>query len=158
MNEKNPIRGGGGVLTKIDFYMDAINRTLSYIFIQRRYNLIRLFGDRRYKVIILYTIMRHYYQKKLNVKNFDFIPTKENFYTHLYRDTSRLSLTKFIDLMVSTGVLKKELFPNDKRKWIIAPTQILINEFENMQLERAKGLEKISTDKNVTSLKSLQVI
>ena len=60
--------------------------------------------------------------------------------------------------MVSTGVLKKVLFPNDKRKWIIAPTQILINEFENMQLERAKGLEKLSADKSVTSLKSLQVI
>lgn len=102
--------------------------------------------------------MRFHYQKKLNLRNYDFIPTKENFYTHLYRDTSRLSLTKFIDLMVSTGVLKKELFPNDKRKWIIAPTQILINEFENMQLERAKGLEKIRSDKSVTSLKSLQII
>ena len=156
MNEKNIIRGG--VLDRIYVFLESIDQTLSYIYIQRRYNLIRLFGDKRYKLVILYTVMRFYYQKKLKLRNYDFIPTKENFYTHLYRDTSRLSLTKFIDLMVSTGVLKKELFPNDKRKWIIAPTQILINEFENMQLERAKGLEKISTDKNVTSLKSLQVI
>ena len=156
MNEKNPIRGG--VLDRIYFFLESIDQTLSFIYIQRRYNLIRLFGDKRYKLVILYTVMRFYYQKKLKLRNYDFIPTKENFYTHLYRDTSRLSLTKFIDLMVSTGVLKKELFPNDKRKWIIAPTPILINQFENMQLERAKGLEKISTDKNVTSLKSLQVI
>ena len=145
-------------MDKINIFLESIDRTLSYIYIQSRYDLIRLFGDKRYKVVILYTTMRFHYQKKLNLRNYDFIPTKENFYAHLYRDTSRLSLTKFIDLMVSTGVLKKELFPNDKRKWIIAPTQILINEFENMQLERAKGLEKISTDKNVTSLKSLQVI
>ena len=157
MNEKSPIRGGG-VLDRINIFLESIDRTLSYIYIQRRYDLIRLFGDKRYKVVILYTTMRFHYQKKLNLRNYDFIPTKENFYAHLYRDTSRLSLTKFIDLMVSTGVLKKELFPNDKRKWIITPTQILINEFENMQLERAKGLEKISTDKSVTSLKSLQVI
>ena len=156
MNEKNIIRGG--VLDRIYFFLESIDQTLSFIYIQRRYNLIRLFGDKRYKLVILYTVMRFYYQKKLKLRNYDFIPTKENFYTHLYRDTSRLSLTKFIDLMVSTGVLKKELFPNDKRKWIITPTPILINEFENMQLERAKGLEKISTDKNVTSLKSLQVI
>ena len=156
MNDKNIIRGG--VLYRIDVLLKSIDQTLSYIYIQRRYNLIRLFGDKRYKLVILYTVMRFYYQKKLKLRNYDFIPTKENFYNHLYRDTSRLSLTKFIDLMVSTGVLKKELFPNDKRKWIIAPTPILINEFENMQLERAKGLEKISTDKNVTSLKSLQVI
>ena len=147
-----------GVLDKINIFLESIDRTLSYIYIQSRYDLIRLFGDKRYKVVILYTTMRFHYQKKLNLRNYDFIPTKENFYAHLYRDTSRLSLTKFIDLMVSTGVLKKELFPNDKRKWIIAPTQILINEFENMQLERAKGLEKLSADKSVTSLKSLQVI
>ena len=145
-------------MDKINIFLESIDRTLSYIYIQSRYDLIRLFGDKRYKVVILYTTMRFHYQKKLNLRNYDFIPTKENFYAHLYRDTSRLSLTKFIDLMVSTGVLKKVLFPNDKRKWIIAPTQILINQFENMQLERAKGLEKISTDKNVTSLKSLQVI
>ena len=156
MNEKNIIRGGA--LNRIYVFLESIDQTLSYIYIQRRYNLIRLFGDKRYKLVILYTVMRFYYQKKLKLRNYDFIPTKENFYTHLYRDTSHLSLTKFIDLMVSTGVLKKVLFPNDKRKWIIAPTQILINQFENMQLERAKGLEKISTDKNVTSLKSLQVI
>ena len=156
MNEKNIIRGG--VLDRIYVFLESIDQALSFIYIQRRYNLIRLFGDKRYKLVILYTVMRFYYQKKLKLRNYDFIPTKENFYTHLYRDTSRLSLTKFIDLMVSTGVLKKELFPNDKRKWIIATTQILINQFENMQLERAKALEKISTDKNVTSLKSLQVI
>ena len=151
--------GEGGVLDRINIFLESIDRTLSYIYIQRRYDLIRLFGDKRYKVVILYTTMRFHYQKKLNLRNYDFIPTKENFYAHLYRDTSRLSLTKFIDLMVSTGVLKKELFPNDKRKWIIAPTQILINEFENMQLERAKGLEKLSADKqHVTSLKSLQII
>ena len=145
-------------MDRINIFLESIDQTLSYIYIQRRYDLIRLFGDKRYKVVILYTTMRFHYQKKLNLRNYDFIPTKENFYTHLYRDTSRLSLTKFIDLMVSTGVLKKELFPNDKRKWIIAPTQILINEFENMQLERAKGLEKIRSDKSVTSLKSLQII
>lgn len=148
----------GGVLLKINLYMDAIERTLSYIYIQRRYDLIRLFGDKRYKVVILYTVMRHYYQKKLNQKNFDFIPTKENFYAHLYRDTSRLSLTKFIDLMVSTGVLKKEIYPNDKRKWIIAPTQILINEFESMHLERAERLEELKSENKIISLKSLQVI
>ena len=138
--------------------MDAIERTLSYIYIQRRYDLIRLFGDKRYKVVILYTIMRHYYQKKLNHHQFDFTPTKENFYSQLYRDTSRLSLTKFIDLMVSTGVLKKEVFPQDKRKWIITPTQILINEFESMHQERAEGLEELRSENKIISLKSLQVI
>jgi hypothetical protein len=145
-------------LDRIYVFLESIDQTLSFIYIQRRYNLIRLFGDKRYKLVILYTVMRFYYQKKLKLRNYDFIPTKENFYNHLYRDTSRLSLTKFIDLMVSTGVLKKELFPNDKRKWIITPTPILINEFENMQLERAKGLEKLSAGKSITSLKSLQVI
>jgi len=138
--------------------MDAIERTLSYIYIQRRYDLIRLFGDKRYKVVILHTVMRYYYQKKLNHRQFDFIPTKENLYSHLYRDTSRLSLTKFIDLMVSTGVLKKERYPSDQRKWIIAPSQILINEFESMQQERIKGLEELKSEKELISLKSLQVI
>ena len=149
---------GGEILDKTNFFLEAIDRTLSYIYIQRRYDLIRLFSDKRYKVVILYTVMRYYYQKILNYKKFDFIPTKENFYTHLYRDTSRLSLTKFIDLMVSTGVLKKEFFPNDKRIWIISPTQILINEFESMHQERAEGLEELKSEKKTISLKSLQVI
>ena len=148
----------GGILDKANFFLEAIDRTLSHIYIQRRYDLIRLFSDKRYKVVILYTVMRYYYQKILNHKKFDFIPTKENFYNHLYRDTSRLSLTKFIDLMVSTGVLKKEFFPNDKRIWIISPTQILINEFESMHQERAKGLEELKSEKKIISLKSLQVI
>ena len=146
------------VFQNINIYMDAIERTLSYIYIQRRYDLIRLFGDKRYKVVILYTVMRYYYQKKINQKEFDFIPTKENFYSHLYRDTSRLSLTKFIDLMVSTGVLKKDSFPNDKRKWVISPTQILINEFESMHQERAEGLEDLKSKDKIINLKSLQVI
>jgi len=146
------------VFQNIDIYMDAIERTLSYIYIQRRYDLIRLFGDKRYKVVILYTVMRYYYQKKINQKEFDFIPTKENFYSHLYRDTSRLSLTKFIDLMVSTGVLKKDSFPNDKRKWVIAPTQILINEFESMHQERAEALVDLKSKDKIINLKSLQVI
>lgn len=148
----------GGVVSKINFYMKAIDKVLSSIYIQRRYDLIRLFGDKRYKVVILYTIMRHHYQKKLNQQQFDFIPTKENLYSHLYRDTSRLSLTKFIDLMVSTGVLKKERYPNDQRKWIIAPSQILINEFESMHQERIKGLEELKSENKIISLKSLQVI
>lgn len=145
-------------MDKTNFFLEAIDRTLSHIYIQRRYDLIRLFSDKRYKVVILYIIMRYYYQKILNHKKFDFIPTKENFYTDLYRDTSRLSLTKFIDLMVSTGVLKKEFFPNDKRKWIISPTRILINEFESMHQERAEGLEELKSEKKTISLKSLQVI
>ena len=152
------IKNIGGGMSKINLYMDAIERTLSYIYIQKRYDLIRLFGDKRYKVVILYTVMRHHYQKKLNQQQFDFIPTKENFYSHLYRDTSRLSLTKFIDLMVSTGVLKKERYPNDQRKWIITPTQILINEFESMHQERAEGLEDLKAENTIISLKSLQVI
>ena len=102
--------------------------------------------------------MRHHYQKKLNQQQFDFIPTKENLYSHLYQDISRLSLTKFIDLMVSTGVLKKERYPNDQRKWIIAPSQILINEFESMHQERAEGLEGLKSENEMISLKSLQVI
>ena len=146
------------VFQNIDIYMDAIERTLSYIYIQRRYDLIRLFGDKRYKVVILYTVMRYYYQKKINQKEFDFIPTKENFYSHLYQETSRLSLTKFIDLMVSTGVLKKDSFPNDKRKWVIAPNQILINEFESMHQERAEALVDLKSKDKIINLKSLQVI
>jgi len=146
------------VFQNINIYMDAIERTLSYIYIQRRYDLIRLFGDKRYKVVILYTVMRYYYQKKINQNEFDFIPTKENFYSHLYQETSRLSLTKFIDLMVSTGVLKKDSFPNDKRKWVIAPNQILINEFEYMHQERAEGLEDLKSKDKIINLESLQVI
>ena len=145
-------------MSKINFYLEAIEKVLSTIYIQRRYDLIRLFSDKRYKVVILYTIMRYYYQKKLNLRQFDFIPTKENLYSHLYRDTSRVSLTKFIDLMVSTDVLKKERYPNDRRKWIITPSQILINEFESMHQERIKGLEELKTEKELISLKSLQVI
>lgn len=146
------------VFQNINIYMDAIERTLSYIYIQRRYDLIRLFGDKRYKVVILYTVMRYYYQKKINQNEFDFIPTKENFYSHLYQETSRLSLAKFIDLMVSTGVLKKDSFPNDKRKWVIAPNQILINEFESMHQERAEALEDLKSKDKIINLKSLQVI
>ena len=142
----------------INLYIDAVERTLTYIYIQRRYYLIRLFGDKRYKVMILYMVMRYYYQKKINQKKFDFIPTKENFYSHLYRDTCRLSLTKFIDLMVSTGVLKKESFPNDKRKWVITPSQILINEFESMHQERAERLEDLKSKDKIINLESLQVI
>lgn len=145
-------------MNNIKIFLESIDRTLSSIYIQRRYNLIRLFGDKRYKVVILYTIMRFHYQQILNSKKFDFIPTKENFYTHLHQETSRPSLTTFIDLMVSTGVLKKELFPKDKRKWIIAPTKILINEFESMQKERAKGLKELNSANEMTPLNSLQVI
>ena len=146
------------VFQNIKIYMDVIEKTLSTIYIQRRYNLIRLFGDKRYKVFILYTVMRFYYQKKINQDKFDFIPTKENFYSQFYRDTSRLSLSKFIDLMVSTGVLKKENFPNDKRKLVIAPTQILINEFESMHQKSAKALEDLKSKNKIINLKSLQVI
>ena len=60
--------------------------------------------------------------------------------------------------MVSTGVLKKDSFPNDKRKWVIAPTQILINEFESMHQERAEALVDLKSKDKIINLKSLQVI
>ena len=141
-----------------EFFLDCINRTLSHIFIQRRFDVIRLFAGKEYPKILLCIIMRFYYQEKLGKIQLNEIPTLEFLFKSVSQRASRLSVSQFIQSMVNTGVLIKETASFDKRKSILRPSAILVNEFESMHLQRDHKLSAILESKEQISLASMLVI
>ena len=142
-------------VTDTKFFLECIDRALSHLFIQRRFDVIRLFTGREAKVILLYLIMRFYYHEQLGSVQIGEIPTKEFLFKKVGNASSRLSISKFIDSMVETGVLIKKTATFDKRKSILRPSVILVNEFESMHLQRNQKLKDLSKNKEAVSLNSL---
>lgn len=140
------------------FFLTCIDKVLSHLFIQRRFDVVRLFTGRDSKVILLYLIMRFYYSEKLGFVQLSDIPTKEFLFKKIGHRSSRLSISKFIDSMVGTGVLIKEIATFDKRKSILRPSALLINEFEAMHQQRYVKLKGFSKNKELTPLEALLLI
>ena len=141
-----------GQVTDTKFFLTCIDKVLSHVFIQRRFDVIRLFTGRDAKILLLYLIMRFYYHEKLGSIQIGDIPTKEFLFKKIGNRSSRLSISKFVDSMVETGVLIKELATFDKRKSILRPSAILVNEFEAMHKQRDVKLKDLSKNITETSL------
>jgi len=115
------------------FYLDCIQKTLSHLHFRDQFPQLKFFSDKKYRLIILYELMKDHYLKKIQDDiNTNFILNKEAFYHLVSAHVSRLSMTKFIDRMVETGVLIKRSHTEDKRKQILSPSIQLIEEFEKM--------------------------
>ena len=121
------------------FFLECIDRTLTHVIASDQYSYLKLFSDKKYRLILLYSVMRYHYLLKNPESKIDFLPTKENFYQFVAPSTSRLSLTKFIDRMVETKVLLKKTYDHDKRTSLILPGHQLIAEFESMHSQREKS-------------------
>ena len=102
--------------------------------------------------------MRFYYHEKLSSIQISDIPTKEFLFKKIGNRSSRLSISKFIDSMVETGVLIKEKTEFDKRKSILRPSAILVNEFEAMHDQRFVKFKDLSKNITETSLDALLAI
>lgn len=124
------------------FYLGCIQKTLSHIYLRDQFPKLKLFSDKKYRLILLYEIMKYHYLKINGATNIDFLPTKENFYQLVAPSISRLSMTKFIDRMVDTKVLIKKNHPQDKRKQLLSPSSQLIEEFELMHQQQEQALQK----------------
>ena len=124
------------------FFLDCIDRTLTHVMTRDQYSYLKLFSDKKYRLILLYAVMRYHYVSQKSKSEIDFLPTKENFYQYVAPSTSRLSLTKFIDRMVETKVLLKKTYDNDKRMSLILPSHQLIVEFESMHSQREEKLKE----------------
>ena len=125
------------------FYLNCIQKTLSHIYFRDQFPQLKFFSDKKYRLIILYELMKDHYLKKIQDDiNTNFIPNKEAFYHLVSAHVSRLSMTKFIDRMVETGVLIKRSHTEDKRKQILSPSIQLIEEFEKMHQQREEELQK----------------
>ena len=145
-------------VTHTKFFLTCIDKVLSHLFIQRRFDVVRLFTGRDAKIILLYLIMRFYYHEKLGSIQIRDIPTKEFLFKKIGNRSSRLSISIFIDSMVETGVLIKETATFDKRKSILRPSAILVNEFEAMHEQRDVKLKDLSKNITETSLEALLTI
>ena len=124
------------------FYLDCIQKTLSHVHFRDQFPQLKFFSDKKYRLILLYELMKNHYLKIQDDINTNFIPTKETFYHLVSPYVSRLSMTKFIDRMVETGVLIKRSHTEDKRKQILSPSVQLIEEFETMHQQREQELQK----------------
>ena len=124
------------------FFLECIDRTLTHVIARDQYSYLKLFSDKKYRLILLYSVMRYHYLLKNPESKIDFLPTKENFYQFVAPSTSRLSLTKFIDRMVETKVLLKKTYDHDKRMSLILPSHQLIAEFESMHSQREEKLKE----------------
>jgi hypothetical protein len=142
-------------VTDTKFFLTCIDKVLSHLFIQRRFDVVRLFTGRDAKTILLYLIMRFYYREKLGSIQISDIPTKEFLFKKIGNRSSRLSISKFIDSMAETGVLIKELATFDKRKSILRPSALLVKEFEAMHEQRDVKLKGFSKNNEATSLEAL---
>ena len=147
-----------GQVTDTKFFLTCIDKVLSHFFIQRRFDVVRLFTGRDAKIILLYLIMRFYYHEKLGSIQIGDIPTKEFLFKKIGNRSSRLSIYKFVDSMVETGVLIKEVATFDKRKSILRPSAILVNEFESMHDQRFVKFKDLSKNITETSLDALLTI
>jgi hypothetical protein len=142
-------------VTDTKFFLTCIDKVLSHLFIQRRFDVVRLFTGRDAKTILLYLIMRFYYREKLGSIQISDIPTKEFLFKKIGNRSSRLSISKFIDSMAETGVLIKEVATFDKRKSILRPSALLVKEFEAMHEQRDVKLKGFSKNNEATSLEAL---
>ena len=124
------------------FFLECIERTLSHVYIRDQFPQLKLFSDKKYRLILLYELMKFYYLKISGATNLDFLPTKESFYQLVAPSISRLSMTKFIDRMVDTKVLIKKNYSQDKRKQLLSPSSQLVEEFEFMHQQREQALQK----------------
>jgi len=124
------------------FFLECIERTLSHVYIQDQFPLLKLFAEKKYRLILLYEIMKNYYLNTSGTSNIDFLPTKESLYQLVVSSVSRLSMTKFIDRMVDTKVLIKKNHSQDKRKQLLSPSSRLVEEFELMHQQREQALQK----------------
>jgi len=124
------------------FYLDCIQKTLSHVYFRDQFPQLKLFSDKKYRLILLYELMKYHYLKISGTTNIDFLPTKENFYQLVAPSISRLSMTKFIDRMVDTKVLIKKNHSQDKRKQLLSPSSRLVEEFELMHQQREQALQK----------------
>ena len=124
------------------FFLECIERTLSHVYIQDQFPQLKLFAEKKYRLILLYEIMKNYYLNTSGTSNIDFLPTKESLYQLVVSSVSRLSMTKFIDRMVDTKVLIKKNHPQDKRKQLLSPSSRLVEEFELMHQQRGQALQK----------------
>ena len=123
------------------FFLECIERTLSHVYIQDKFPQLKLFADKKYRLILLYEIMKNYYLNTSGTSNIDFLPTKESLYQLVVSSVSRLSMTKFIDRMVDTKVLIKKNHSQDKRKQLLSPSSRLVEEFELMHRQREQALQ-----------------
>ena len=89
------------------FYLDCIQKTLSHVHFRDQFPKLKFFSDKKYRLILLYELMKDHYLNAQGDTNKNFLPTKETFYHLVSPYVSRLSMTKFIDRMVETGVLIK---------------------------------------------------
>ena len=124
------------------FYLDCIQKTLSHVYFRDQFPQLKFFSDKKYRLILLYELMKDHYLNAQGDTNKNFLPTKETFYQLVSPYVSRLSMTKFIDRMVETGVLIKKNHSQDKRKQILRPSVQLIEEFETMHQQREQELQK----------------
>ena len=124
------------------FYLDCIQKTLSHVHFRDQFPQLKFFSDKKYRLILLYELMKDHYLNAQGDTNKNFLPTKETFYQLVSPYVSRLSMTKFIDRMVETGVLIKKNHSQDKRKQILSPSVQLIEEFEAMHQQREQELQK----------------
>ena len=124
------------------FFLECIERTLSHVYIQDQFPQLKLFAEKKYRLILLYEIMKNYYLNTSGTSNIDFLPTKESLYQLVVSSVSRLSMTKFIDRMVDTKVLIKKNHSQDKRKQLLSPSSRLVEEFELMHQQREQALQK----------------
>ena len=124
------------------FYLDCIQKTLSNVYFQDQFTQLKFFSDKKYRLILLYELMKDHYLNAQGDTNKNFLPTKETFYQLVSPYVSRLSMAKFIDRMVETGVLIKKNHSQDKRKQILSPSVRLIEEFEAMHQQREQELQK----------------
>ena len=124
------------------FYLDCIQKTLSHVYFRDQFPWLKLFSDKKYRLILLYELMKYHYLKISGATNIDFLPTKEFFYQLVVSSVSRLSMTKFIDRMVDTKVLIKINHSQDRRKQLLRPSSQLVEEFELMHQQREKALQK----------------
>ena len=124
------------------FYLDCIQKTLSHVHFRDQFPQLKFFSDKKYRLILLYELMKDHYLNAQGDTNKNFLPTKETFYQLVSPYVSRLSMAKFIDRMVETGVLIKKNHSQDKRKQILSPSVQLIEEFEAMHQQREQELQK----------------
>ena len=124
------------------FYLDCIQKTLSHVHFRDQFPQLKFFSDKKYRLILLYELMKDHYLNAQGDTNQNFLPTKETFYQLVSPYVSRLSMAKFIDRMVETGVLIKKNHSQDKRKQILSPSVQLIEEFEAMHQQREQELQK----------------
>ena len=108
------------------------NKFLQFYAYVDKFDIVRKFANSNYSIRLLLILMNTYYLNRDSTSKTDYVHTKETLYSLLYKKISRLSLSTFIDKMTEDGVLEKKFCTNDRRKYEIFPSKILVNEFETM--------------------------